>query len=273
MSQSGRGIEGLNVVRRSARGKGGDRPPVLFVHGAWHGAWCWEAHFLDHFAKAGFDCLALDLRGHGDSDAVAAMRWNRIGHYADDVMRVVESLERPPVLIGHSMGGLVSQHCLKRTDNLAGVGLLATVPYYGVWPVTLKVAWRHPIVFAEANLKWTLWPLVRDPAHAREMFLEAEMDEGKATAITDQLGDESYLAFLDMLGLGLPGRFETDVPVVVVAGEKDTLFSVASQQATARRYGAQCHVVKDAPHDLMLASQWQQAADLFIEWIDTLPAR
>ena len=263
----------LNLVRAKSSSGGDGKPPVVLVHGAWHGAWCWQTHFMDHLAAAGHDVVALDLRGHGQSEAVTTMRWNRISHYADDVMRVIESLDTPPVLIGHSMGGLVSQHCLKRTDRLAGVGLLASVPYYGVLPVTLKVATRHPIAFAEANLRWTLWPLVRKRDHAHEMFLEPDMDTAAANAIIDRLSDESYWAFLDMLGLDLPGRIETDIAVLVVAGEKDTLFSVASQQATARRYGAPCHVVDGAPHDLMLASQWREAADLFVAWMQNLPAR
>src|SRR6476661_688640 len=41
--------------------------PILFVHGAWHGAWCWEEHFLDFFAERGHRVAALDLRGHGAS--------------------------------------------------------------------------------------------------------------------------------------------------------------------------------------------------------------
>ena len=39
-------------------------PPLLFLHGAWHGAWCWE-NFLDFFTREGFVCHALDLEGHG----------------------------------------------------------------------------------------------------------------------------------------------------------------------------------------------------------------
>ncbi|HZG68660.1 MAG TPA: alpha/beta fold hydrolase, partial [Herpetosiphonaceae bacterium] len=41
--------------------------PVLFVHGAWHGAWCWAEHFLDYFAERGYGAHALSLRGHGGS--------------------------------------------------------------------------------------------------------------------------------------------------------------------------------------------------------------
>jgi pimeloyl-ACP methyl ester carboxylesterase len=45
-----------------------DRPtPLLFVHGAWHGAWCWDEYFLDFFAGRGYRALAVSLRGHGNS--------------------------------------------------------------------------------------------------------------------------------------------------------------------------------------------------------------
>ncbi|MEC9342268.1 MAG: alpha/beta fold hydrolase [Pseudomonadota bacterium] len=259
--------ERLHIVRRDAA-RAADVPPVVFVHGAWHGAWCWEAHFLDHFAEAGFEVLAPDLRGHGKSAAVRAMRWNRIADYAEDVLAVVDGLEHKPVVIGHSMGGLVTQHVMKRAGGkLAGAGLLATVPWNGVWPATLKVALKHPLAFAEANLRWTLYPIVRTPDRAKELFLEAGVTRQEAEHFTAKLGDESYLGYLDMLGLGLAWRFDPGIPVAVVGAERDFLFSPASQQATARAYGGTCHIVEGAPHDLMLASQWREAADRLIGWI------
>lgn len=39
--------------------------PLLFIHGAFHGAWCWDEHFLDYFAQHGFSAYSLSLRGHG----------------------------------------------------------------------------------------------------------------------------------------------------------------------------------------------------------------
>jgi len=41
--------------------------PLLFVHGGWHGAWCWDDHFVDFFADAGYRAVAVSLRGHGTS--------------------------------------------------------------------------------------------------------------------------------------------------------------------------------------------------------------
>jgi len=260
----------IEIYRQKARAKT-THPPVLFVHGAWHGAWCWQAHFMDYFAERGLDAVALDLRGHGNSAAVKAMRWNRISDYADDVLQVIETFDRKPVVIGHSMGGLVTQHCMKRAGGkLAGAGLLASVPWHGVWPATLKVALRHPLIFAEANLRWTLYPIVRAPSRAKQLFLEADVPQTEAEAFAAKLSDESYLGYLDMLGLGLAGRFDPGIPVMVVGGEKDFLFSPASQRSTAKGYGGTCHIIAGAPHDLMLASQWRQAADLFVDWTRSL---
>jgi pimeloyl-ACP methyl ester carboxylesterase len=252
----------IEIIRQPAKGVSA-HPPVLFVHGAWHGAWI--------ISRRPGSTLWRSTCGHGNSEAHGAMRWNRISGYADDVMHVLETLDEKPVLIGHSMGGLVAQHCMKRAGaKLAGAGLLATVPWHGVWRATSVVAMRHPLIFAEANLRWTLYPIVREPGRARELFLEADVPQAEAEAFAAKLCDESYVAYLDMLGLGLAGKFEAEMPVMVIGGEKDALFTPASQHSTAQRYNGACHIIAGAPHDIMLASQWRQAADLLVDWIKAL---
>lgn len=59
--------------------------PLLFVHGAWHGAWCWDVHFLDYFAQHGFAAHAVSLRGHGNSEGRSKLRGTRIADYVEDV--------------------------------------------------------------------------------------------------------------------------------------------------------------------------------------------
>jgi pimeloyl-ACP methyl ester carboxylesterase len=39
--------------------------PLLFVHGAWHAAWCWDENFLSFFGDKGYRAVALSFRGHG----------------------------------------------------------------------------------------------------------------------------------------------------------------------------------------------------------------
>src|SRR6266849_1204626 len=72
-------------------------PPILFVHGAWHGAWCWDEFFLDYFAAHGFEAHALSLRAHGASEGRAQLHRCRIRHYVEDVAAVAASLPTSPI--------------------------------------------------------------------------------------------------------------------------------------------------------------------------------
>ena len=117
--------------------------PILFVHGAWHGAWCWEKHFLPHFAEKGYASFALSLRGHGNSERPPHFRWMRIADYVADMAKVVGQLPEEPVLVGHSMGGLVVQKYLEEHTAPAAV-LLAPVPVKGVLRTTLRIFFHHP---------------------------------------------------------------------------------------------------------------------------------
>lgn len=71
--------------------------PLLFVHGAWHAAWCWDVHFLDYFAQQGYEVHALSLRGHGGSEGRENLRWTRIAEYIEDVARAVQQIGRAHV--------------------------------------------------------------------------------------------------------------------------------------------------------------------------------
>lgn len=95
--------------------------PLLFVHGAWHAAWCWDEHFLDFFADKGYRALAVSLRGHGNSPTPKPLRSCSIADYVDDVASVADSLPTRPVLIGHSMGGFIVQKYLESHEAPAGV--------------------------------------------------------------------------------------------------------------------------------------------------------
>jgi hypothetical protein len=48
--------------------------PLLFVHGGWHGAWCWD-NFLNYFADAGYRAVALSLRRHDTGPIAKPLRW------------------------------------------------------------------------------------------------------------------------------------------------------------------------------------------------------
>jgi len=240
--------------------------PLLFVHGAWHAAWCWNIHFLDYFAQHGFAAHAVSLRGHGNSEGRGHLRWTRIANYVEDVVTTVRQLSSPPVVIGHSMGGLVVQKYLE--DSLAPAAvLLASVPPAGILASTLRIAKRHPAAFAKANLTLSLFPLVATTQLVREAFFSEGLDEEQAQAYTQKLQDESYRGFLDMLVFNLPKPRKIKTPVLVLGGARDTIISPKEVEATARAYNTQPEIFADMAHDMMLEPGWQAVAERILVWL------
>jgi pimeloyl-ACP methyl ester carboxylesterase len=240
--------------------------PVLFVHGMWHAAWCWLEHFLPYFAQHGYKSHALSLRGHGASVGHERLRWTSLADYVSDVTQVVSQMDKPPVLVGHSMGGMIVQKYLGSNGAPAAV-LLASAPPKGVIPATLRVAFRHPLAFLKANLTLSMFPVVSTPQLAREAFFSADMPEEKLKSYFSQLQDESYRAYLEMMGLSLPRPKLVKTPLLVLGAANDGLISRGDIEATARAYGARAEVFPNMAHDMMLEDGWQTVADRILEWI------
>jgi pimeloyl-ACP methyl ester carboxylesterase len=123
---------------------------LLFVHGAWSTAWCWDEHFLDFFADKGYRAVALSLRGHGASSLSKPLKSCSIADYVDDVHAVADELGSPPVLIGHSMGCLVVQKYLEKHPAPATV-LMALCTPQGVRRMAYRIIRRHPWIALRAN--------------------------------------------------------------------------------------------------------------------------
>ena len=93
------------------------RGSILFVHGICHGAWCWH-HYQAYFSENGYDTYAMSLRGHGQSEGHAQINEWGLDHYCDDVINIISSLETPPIIVGHSMGGAITERLLARNPSL-----------------------------------------------------------------------------------------------------------------------------------------------------------
>ena len=136
------------IVREAVRGA--RRVPLLFVHGAFTGAWCWDEHFLPYFAARGHDAWAVDLRGHGDDAAPVELA--SIEDYVADLLLAIEQIGEPPVIVGHSMGAIVVQRALHRAAVRA-VALLAPVPLQGMLGSSFELAAKNPEMFIEIKKK------------------------------------------------------------------------------------------------------------------------
>lgn len=242
-----------------------DRPTLLFVHGAMHGAWAWDEHFLPYFAGRGWHAVALDLRGHGGSPSERSVRWASIREYVDDITEVVDTLPNPVVLIGHSLGGFAVQRYLEERSAPAAV-LVGSTPHNGAMRLTLRAIRHDPVGGARALATLRLLPMFGPPEAARYWFFSADAPSREVAAYSARIGDESFRAVVDTIVRPVHTERVT-TPLLVMGGSRDRTATPTDVCRTARRYGAEPIVLEGLPHDLMLDRGWERAASYIAEWL------
>jgi pimeloyl-ACP methyl ester carboxylesterase len=241
--------------------------PLLFVHGAWHGAWCWDEYFLNFFADKGYRALAVSLRGHGKSPTPKPLRRCSYADYVDDVRSVADGLPTHPVVIGHSLGGYVVQRYLESFAAPAGV-LIASMPPQGALAVLLRLTKRHPLLMANAMITGKSLPCVNTPQRARESFFGAETPESHVVRYAARLQEESQRACLDALLFGLPRPKRVTTPMLVLGAGDDRCFSTGEVRATAHAYRTEAKIFPGMGHNMMLEPGWLAVAEQIHTWLD-----
>ena len=242
------------------------KTPLLFIHGMWHGAWCWDDNFLPFFAEQGYNVTALSLRGHGTSEG--KIRGSTIRDYVRDVEQVAATFDTPPVLIGHSMGGFITQKYLEtHHENPAGV-ILVSNPHFGLWPGLFRVLRKNPWIVLKTILTWDLYPVVANPADARWALFSADLPEADLLKHHARMNTESFRAFLDLLGLNLAHPKRVKSPLLVLGAQNDTVIPPSDVHATANAYGTQAEILPGLAHDVMLESRWRSVATRIAEWLN-----
>lgn len=245
------------TVRRS-------ETPLLFVHGAWHGAWCWDEYFLPYMAEEGYEAYALSLRGHGKSPGRERLRWTSIHDYVADIASVASQLPASPVLIGHSMGGYLTQKYLEKHPAKAAV-LVASIPHIGTLPYQLRALRDHPIDYLRAITRFDLYQMIRTSDRARARFFSADMPDADLNRFYRQMHTESFRMALETIFI-LPRPGRVNVPMLVLAADADDIFPIREEEATARAYGANFRSFPMA-HDMMLEAGWRDVASAVVDWL------
>jgi pimeloyl-ACP methyl ester carboxylesterase len=240
--------------------------PVLFIHGMWHGAWCWAENFLPYFAKNGFAAYAVSLRGHGASEGREWLRWTSLADYVSDVDQVVNQFEKVPVLVGHSMGGMIVQKYLESHQTPAAI-LLASGPPKGIGVASVRAARRHPWRFLTATFTMSSYRSIATPELCREMFFSPDMPLKELDKCFLRMQDESYRAYLDVMFLNLPRPKLVKTPLLVLGAEKDAAISNGEIEATAKAYDTQAEIFLGMAHDMMLETGWQSVAERIVGWL------
>ena len=263
----------LDVIDKGPRSEP-SKAPLLFVHGAWHGAWCWDEHFLDFFAARGYRSLAVSLRGHGNSPAPRPMQFCSMVDLVDDVASVAASLPRRPVVIGHSMGGFVVQKYLE-SHEAPGAVLLASVPPSGAARFLLRRFTMHPLLTA-ANLAMTksLRSIGATPGLTREAFFSRWAADADVARCTAQLNEE-YLGkhVLDMLGstchdlTSSARRSWCSAPNMTRVSPSTKSMRRRPLITRKRKF------FPDMGHDMMLEPEWSAVAERIHAWLESGCAR
>ena len=247
---------------------------VVLIHGAFAGPWCLE-NYETYFRKRGWTCYAPALRHHdGDPKAEPDPDFanTSIRDYTADIAAFVRTLETPPILLGHAVGGLVAQ-------QVAALGLASGV------------------VLINPNAAWGMLPETDDERAVARAFMEQgpfwkapmrvdfdliapyafnKLDEATQRAVYDRLGPESGRVMFEMFfwmfddHRAIAVEFDkVTCPVLVVSGEEDRAVRHAIGQAIAEKYGSKgtFHLARGHAHYLFMEPGWEHIAGYCADWM------
>lgn len=231
------------------------RPLLLFVHGAFHGAWCF-AMYLDYLDKQGVAAAAVDLRGHGSLADEGLAPTVGMRDMAADVVAVCRALDRPIVIAGHSLGGGVAGLVAGQHDT-QGTVLLAPTPPNGVGEDRRLAAFPDD----------ALVPPPDAAQGAKRFFINHRPDE--VAALTAFLNAESPTWLNDRRLRAVPvDRASISGPAICIAAGKDDLdlHPHGLDYATARFFDAEYHFLRRSGHCFMIEHDWRISADILLAW-------
>lgn len=251
------------------------RPPLLFVHGAYTNALCWELHFIPFLTARGFDCYALDLSGHGASGGRDQLNDFGLDDYAADVREVVAQLPAAPVLVAHSMGTQVVERYLIGGGHAAGLVQMAPVPPSGTGGSASRLALAEPDFFAELPNAVSGHPTQETFRVMAQIYFSDSMPAEEMARFIPMMQPESDRAVAELAALPfLRTGVRPALPALVMGGGVDAVFPPSMLFFTALAWRAQSVTIPNCGHMLMLDRPWPNAAEALAGWLEkTYPAR
>lgn len=242
---------------------------LVFVPGAGGTSKCMK-NYMSFFSEQGWDCYAINLRGHAPSDEVENLAMVSIEDFADDVLLTLKELKiENAALVGHSMGGLVSQKAAELADSISGLVTLNSGPPKGIrmefrggWK-TFKMAMRS----TKALIKKI--PLVPQYSIAKGTVLNHIPDDQKQE-IFSYLVPESMIATNQVGQSKLPiDASRITCPKLVIACARDAMVKPGMQKKIADFLQAEHAYYSEYAHLPMLEPGWEKLAADIAEWLKT----
>ncbi len=242
------------------------RPPLLFVHGAWHGAWCWEP-LMDYLAKKNFTSYAFDLPGHGTRKSESVVGLGIMDYVAEVESAIGELAPVKPILIGHSMGGLIVQKYLEKNEVPASV-MIAPCPAMGgsLW-LPIQYFLNHPMAGITATLGRKT--AIGSQKMCKDLFFD-DIPSEKLKTHFERLGFESSRAVRQMVipFFKLKAAQITSTPVAVAAAGKDYFFEFKRLKNWAKGYRYDFLPFPEAAHNLLGEPDKFDFGKTIYKWLD-----
>lgn len=263
----------LETITRYPTGKA-QSTPLVFVHGAFAAAEIWDVHFLPYFAHHGYQSHALSLRGHGASEGRTQLRYWRLADYVADLTAIIRDLPGDPILIGHSMGGMVIQKYIE-SRRAAGVVLMASVPPQGILASLWGMAVSNPLLLYKLALIQSFGASFVDMTTLRAAMFSNNTPDICLEQYLPKMQEESHWVTLDMLGCDpLRLLLRHRLPILVMGAAQDAFFSTGLMHSIAQHYRTEVVIFPEMAHAMMLEANWEQAAEHLLHWLrSSFPAR
>lgn len=247
------------------------------IHGMWGGSWCWD-NYKTFFEKRGYHCVTTTLRHH-DINPMAhpdsMLGTTSLLDYVNDLQQEILQLNMKPIVMGHSMGGLLAQ--ILGSRNLAkALVLLTPAPPSGIMslsPGTIKSFWN-------VLTKWGFWKTAN-----RQIFDGAVysilhlMPEDQQKIIFDKFVYESGRAeseigfwFLDSQRASSVNASKIKCPMLVISGSEDRITPASIVEKIAKKYEplSTYRSFENHAHWLIGEPGWQEIADYISTWLDNI---
>lgn len=246
---------------------------IVFIHGMmgdgnyWHE---WKALF----EEKGYRCHSPTLRMHDISvhnEPDPKLGSVGISDYVDDLAAFITTLDEKPILIGHSMGGLIAQ-ILAAKGLASKVVLIASAPPAGIFVLTLPALrsflsviatccfWRKPVKLTFNDARYSLMNLLTD-RQAKLLYDTGKWESGKAAA---QIG----FWFFDSQNSIRVDASKIVSPLLVVAGTEDHTIPVSTARKIARKYPAARYLeYPDHAHWIIGEKGWEEVCKMVECWI------
>jgi len=261
------------------------RPAVMLIHGAWLSSDSWE-NFAEYFRSRGHEVSAPEWpRKHGDvaelrehADEVAGLGVTEIVDYYESQIR---ALPEPPVLVGHSYGGLFVELLLDRGVGRAGVAM-SPAPPKGILVLplsTLKAA--APALAHPSRWHGLVRLTLEEWTYA---FVNTFSPEGAAAAYEKYAVPETGQIFYDAGFANFHLHPPTEVhfrlgdrpPLLIVGADKDHTVPASLSYKQYEKYeGSPAHTdyleYAGRPHLMMVAEGWEEIVTGIERWLDGVP--